>query len=45
MPKIEGGEFWRGIKLIEPVFRANAQPEAYVANALIKDERCQRQHR
>lgn len=39
MPKFEGSEFWRDIKPIEQVFRADAQPETYISNAPTDDER------
>ena len=39
MPKLGGGEFWRGIAPIANVFRAGAQPEAYIADAPFADER------
>jgi 2,4'-dihydroxyacetophenone dioxygenase len=32
-------EFWRDIKPIQKVFKADALPEAYVPNAAIDDDR------
>lgn len=39
MPKMEGAEFWRDLKPIENSFKPDAQPEVYLANAPIDDER------
>jgi len=39
MPEAPTNEFWRGIKPITNVFRPDAQPEIYIKNAPIEDER------
>ena len=39
MPEPATAEFWRDLKPIEGVFKADAMPEAYIADAPTEDER------
>jgi 2,4'-dihydroxyacetophenone dioxygenase len=39
MPELARNEFWRDLKPIAQVFRTDALPEAYIANAATEDER------
>ena len=39
MPEPAAAEFWRDLKPIEGVFKADAMPEAYIADAPTEDER------
>lgn len=39
MPEVATTEFWKHIKPIEKVFQPDAQPEVYIHNAPIDDER------
>ena len=39
MPELASNEFWKDLKPITQVFKADAMAEAYVANAAAADER------
>lgn len=39
MPDLATNEFWKGLKPIAQVFKADALPEAYIAGAATEDER------
>ena len=39
MAELARNEFWKDIKPISQVFKADALPEAYIANAATDDER------